>query len=201
MNVSITRRPKLLNKELCHVSSPNVQTYHVAGLFAALVLAGCGGGDSGVENTLRADLEVLQEDFDDLQADLKDAQDDLKDAEDRAEDAAEDLADAQSDTADAIRNAQRERDEARRQAQTLEANQRAEKLKAAFPGGALAAPLPTISPTASPVTITVPERACRCSREVVTVPPRSPGQGLDSATMALTAAPTPARRSFTRTPN
>ena len=34
----------------------------IAGLFAALVLAGCGGGgDSGVENTLRVDLEALQE--------------------------------------------------------------------------------------------------------------------------------------------
>ena len=38
-------------------------------LIAALVLAGCGGGgdNSGLENTLRADLETLKGDFDDLQ--------------------------------------------------------------------------------------------------------------------------------------
>ena len=54
----------------------------IAGLFAALVLAGCGGGgDSGVENTLRADLDALEGEFEDLQGDLKDATDRADDAE------------------------------------------------------------------------------------------------------------------------
>ena len=170
----------------------------IAGLFAALVLVGCGGSDSGADNALRADLEVLQEDFDDLQADLKEAQDDLKEAEeakgtaeDLAKDAAEDLVDAQSGIADAIANAQRERDEARRQAQTLEANQRAEKLKAAFPGGDL---VETVLPA-------IDEMLSRATRVPITVPTRGrltltrggyrtatlSGSGTRSATMALTS--------------
>ena len=177
----------------------------MGGLFAALVLAGCGGGDSGADNALRADLEVLQEDFNDLQADLKDAQDDLKEAEEAkeaaeglAKDAAEDLADAQSDTADAITNAQRERDEARRQAQTLEANQRAEKLKAAFPGGgdstmnlpAIEVTSSTDVPVVAPVvaiTVTVPPSVIRLTlkRGGHTTATLS-GSGTRSATMALT---------------
>ena len=111
----------------------------IAGLFAVLALAGCGGGGSGVENTLRQERDMLQDEVEDLETKLEDAQDDLKeaeeaktDAEGQVSDAAEDLAEAESDAADAIAAAQRARDEARRQAQTLEANQRAENLKKAF---------------------------------------------------------------------
>ena len=136
----------------------------IAGLFAALVLAGCGGGgDSGVENTLRQERDMLEDEVEDLEIKLEAAQDDLTEAEEAketaeglAKDAAEDLVDAQSGTADAIASAQRERDEARRQAQTLEANQRAEKLKAAFPSDT---GLTAITATDSPVDITVPTKA------------------------------------------
>ena len=111
----------------------------IAGLFAVLALAGCGGGSSGVENTLRQERDMLQDEVEDLETKLEDAQDDLKeaeeaktDAEGQVSDAAEDLAEAESDAADAIAAAQRARDEARRQTQTLEANQRALNLLADF---------------------------------------------------------------------
>ena len=80
----------------------------IAGLFAVLVLAGCGGdGDSGVENTLRADLDALQEDFGDLQADLEEAQDDLTAAEERVREARRDETQAEADATQAEADAQR----------------------------------------------------------------------------------------------
>ena len=37
--------------------------FMLAVLFAALMLAGCGGGSDGTANALRTDIEMLEEDF------------------------------------------------------------------------------------------------------------------------------------------
>ena len=134
-------------------------------LFAALVLAGCGGGgDSGVENTLRADFEALEGELEDLQDDLKDATDRADAAEQARRVAEERERQARGDAADDIADAQQARDEARRQTQTLNANRRAEGLLATFPdlvdsqGGPESAASQLTARTRDPmVGITVPE--------------------------------------------
>ena len=113
----------------------------IAGLFAALVLAGCGGsGDSGVENTLRADLDALEGELEDLQDDLKDATDRASAAEQARRAAEERERQARGDAADDIADAQQARDEAQRQTQTLEANQRALNLLKTFPNLSVTSP-------------------------------------------------------------
>ena len=108
----------------------------IAGLFAALVLAGCGGGgggDSGVENTLRTDLDALKGELEDLQSDLKDATDQADAAEDRADAAEVRERQARQDAAEEEQEAREAREELEQQTQTLEANRRAEGLLATFP--------------------------------------------------------------------
>ena len=125
----------------------------IAGLFAALVLAGCGGGgDSGVENTLRADFEALEGELEDLQDNLKDATDRADAAEQARRVAEERERQARGDAADDIADAQQARDEAQRQTQTLEANQRAEKLLTTLKVAG------TPPASASRVTISVPSK-------------------------------------------
>ena len=77
-------------------------------------------------------------------------------------------------------------EEAQQQAQTQEANQRAEKLKEAFPGGGDSTTLPTISQSDSPVSVTARRGSLRLTRGGHS-PATLSGTGVRTATMPLTS--------------
>ena len=109
-------------------------------------------------------------------------------AEEAKELAEAEAAEAARQAAEAARQAAaRALEEAQQQAQTQEANQRAETLKEAFPGGGDSTTgLPTISQSDSPVTVTARRGSLRLTRGGHSTATLS-GAGVRTATMPLTS--------------
>ena len=111
----------------------------------------------------------------------------LAEEEAAAAEEAKELAEADEQAAEAARQAAaRALEEAQQQAQTQEANQRADKLKKEFPGGDFSTPLPAISQSDSPVTVTARSGSLRLTRGGHS-PATLSGAGVRTATMSLTS--------------
>ena len=163
-----------------------------------LVLMGCGGGVSKSEhNALQAELDAAKQDLMDEQAARRQAEADEQaaeaarrqaEADEQAAEAARRQAEADEQAAEAARKAAAEElEEAQQQAQSREANQRAEKLKEAFPGGGASGDLAAITvATASPVAVAAARGSLSLTRPGYSTATLS-GTGVRTATLSLTS--------------
>ncbi|MCE2476150.1 MAG: hypothetical protein J4F47_11505 [Alphaproteobacteria bacterium] len=153
--------------------------------------------------TAEADLRQAQSDLRQAQADLRQAETDEQTTASELQQARNDLRQAQIDLQEALNDlrlarnalqqaqtdrqeAVQEAEEAQQEASTREANQRAERLKVAFPGGGLDASLSAVTQEDSPVAAAAERGRLRLTRGGYRTATLS-GQGLRTTTMALTA--------------